>query len=99
MNDTLEVFVGRLLDERGVGDIGEEVLAQMKADLLERVEDRINMCIVEHLPPEALAEFEQLLDSDATDEQVQEFCGKKIANIDEVIASELLQFRQTYLSN
>ena len=99
MNDTLEVFVDRLLDERDIGEIDAEVMAEMKRDLLERVEDRINMCIVEHLPPEALAEFEQLLDSDASDEKVQEFCGKKIANIDEVIASELLQFRQTYLSN
>lgn len=99
MNNTLEVFVDRLIEEKGLEYLDEEIRAQMKSDLLERVEDRINASILEHMPPEALEEFEKFLDADTSDEEMQVFVAKKIPNMEEMLATVLLEFRQTYLSN
>lgn len=99
MNEGLSVFVDRLLEERGVDGLDTEIVDQLKNDLLERVEDRINATILENMPSHALEDFEKLLDSDASDEEVQKFCAEKIPNLDEIIAATLLEFRDAYFSN
>ena len=93
----LEDFVDRLVAEKGMTNLDAEVLAQVKQDLLDRVEDRINALIVEKLPPESLEDFERLLNGGG-EKEIQSFCSKHIPNLDQVIAAELLAFRQTYLS-
>lgn len=99
MNNTLETFVDRLIEEKGLDFVDAEVLVQMKGDLMDRVESRVNASILEYMPPEALPQFEELLDADVSDEEMQAFCAKQIPNMEEVLASALLEFRQTYLSN
>lgn len=93
----LEDFVDRLVAEKGMTNLDPEVLAQVKKDLLDRVEDRVNAVIIEKLPPESLEEFEKILDG-ADEKEIQPFCQQRIPNLDQVIAAELLAFRQTYLN-
>ena len=92
----LDQFVDRLIKERNIPNIAPEVLEQMKKDLRERVDDRINVSIVKYVPAEKLADFEQLLDN-GTDAEVQTFLAKVIPDFNEVIAKELLDFRAIYL--
>jgi hypothetical protein len=92
----LNQFVGSLIKERNMPNVAPEVLDQMKKDLRERVDDRINVGIVKYVPAEKLADFEKLLDS-GTDEEVQSFLAANIPDFNEVIAKELLDFRTTYL--
>lgn len=92
----LDQFVDRLIKERNVGNLAPEVLEQMKKDLRERVDDRINVATVQYVPAEKLADFEKLLDN-GTDAEVQTFLASAIPNFNEVIAKELLDFRATYL--
>ena len=97
MGDPLEHFVNRLIKEKGMTDIEGEYLEQIRADLLDRVETRVNMAILEHMPPEKLEYFEKLLDrSDSV--EIQDFCRRNIYGLDELIANELLEFRKTYLN-
>ncbi len=93
----LEQFVDRLLEEKAMVDLDEEVLQQLKKDLFDRVEDRINAMLLAKLPADKLADFEKLLES-GSDEEVQKFCSDAIPKLDEAIAAELLAFRTTYLS-
>ena len=93
----LEDFVDRLVAEKGMTGLDPEVLAQVKHDLLDRVEDRINALIVEKLPPESLEDFERLLDG-GDEKEIQAFCQTQIPDLDQKIAAELLAFRQTYLN-
>lgn len=90
-------FIRRLVEEKNFESIDPEVMRQIKSDLTERVEDRINATILENMPKEKLEEFSALLDS-ANSEEIQAFCQSNIANLDEVIAEALVNFRNSYIS-
>ncbi len=93
----LKIFIDRLIEEKDLLALEPEVLKQVKADLSERLEDRINAAVLKHLPPDKLSAFEKLLDTKASDEEIQRFCREQIPNLDEVIASTLVEFQLTYL--
>lgn len=98
MQDTITQFVDRLVQEKAFTNLSAEVLAQIKEDLKARVEDKINIAILGALPPDKLAEFESLLDQKSDARKIQSFCRGQIANLDEVLAAALLEFRSTYLN-
>jgi hypothetical protein len=95
--DNLKVFVSNLVIEKGLTNLEPEILSQLESDLYDRVEDRINVTIVAHVPVEKLDFFEQLVERSDTAE-IQEFCARNIPGLDEIIAKELLEFRKTYLN-
>jgi hypothetical protein len=99
-NLDLKAFVDRLVEEKKFPEsLEKEVIDQIKTDLLSKVEDRINALIISNLLPEKLEEFSKMLDDDSLkDEEMQKFCGENIPNLQQLIASELIVFRQTYLS-
>ena len=96
-NKILDEFVGRLMQEKGIRIGDDDILAQAKKDLLERVEDRINATILQHMPADKLQEFNELLEF-AREEEIQEYCQKNIPNLNEIVARELLDLRDTYLN-
>ncbi len=95
---TIEDFVEKILEDKGFNKQAPEVVAEMKKDLLKRVEERIHAVIISNLPEEKLKEFTEMLDKNVSDEKMQNFCTKNIPGLDQLIASELIVFRQTYLS-
>lgn len=94
--DNVQAFVNKLIEEKNITDVEPEVLEQMKKDLLERVEKRVDAVVIEQLSPEQLAEFEKLLDG-SDESTLKNFCQNAIPNLNELIAAELLNFRTTYL--
>lgn len=95
----LEMFVDRLVEEKKLPEnLEKEVVDQIKSDLLERAEDRVNAVIINNLSTEKLEEFNKMLDENKSDEEVQKFCSENIPNLPELIATELISFKQTYLS-
>ena len=98
-NLDLSMFVDRLVAEKKFPEgLEKEVIDQIKADLLSRVEDRVNAVIINNLTPEKLEEFNKLLDGNIADEEMQKFCSDNIPELPQLIASELVVFKQTYLS-
>ena len=93
----LEIFVDKLMEEKDFGGLDPEVVAQIKSDLLDRVEDRVNAAILANLSPEKLEYFEKLLEQSEA-EEIQAFCRRNIYDLDQIIANELADFRGTYLS-
>lgn len=95
----LVAYVDRLVEEKKYpADLEKEVVDQIKADLLSKVEDRVNAVIISNLSEEKLEEFTNLLDSNISDEEMQKFCSDNIPNLAQLIATELIVFKQTYLS-
>jgi hypothetical protein len=92
----LEEFVSKLIEDKGFNEQDPEVIAQMKTDLLDRVENRINAMIVSKLNPEKLPDFEKILEI-GSENEIQEFVKKEIPDIDEKVATELLAFKNIYL--
>lgn len=98
-NMDLKMFVDRLFEEKKFPEnLEKEVVEQIKTDLLSRVEDRINMVIVSNLPEDKLEEFNQMLDKNVDARAIQNFCAENIPDLAQLIASELIIFKQTYLS-
>ena len=95
----LKAFVDRLVEEKKFpADLEKEVIDQIKEDLLSRVEDRINAVIINNLEEDKLEEFSQKLDSNISDEEMQKFCSENIPDLAQILASELIVFKQSYLS-
>lgn len=95
-NMSLENFVNNLIKEKGLEGLEEEILVQIKKDLQKRLEDRINVAIATHIPPEKMEFFEGLLDK-ADEKEIQQFCQRNISNLAEITANELVGFRKSYL--
>ncbi len=97
-NLNLQSFVDRLYEEKKFpADLEKEVVDQIKSDLLSQLEDRINAVIISNLSAEKLEEFNTLLDADTSDADMQEFFHKAIPELSQLIATELLVFKQSYL--
>ena len=96
--DELSIFAENLLKEKGLNGIDPEIFAQLRQDLRDRLEDRINVAIAGNIPPEKLSFFEKLLDQSDKNE-IQDFCRRNIHNIEEITANELVEFRKTYLNS
>ncbi len=94
--ENLEQFVDQLVEEKGFDEKDPEVIAQIKSDLLSRVEDRINATLIREFSEEDLTAFEKILDT-ATPEQAIAFAKEHITDLDGKIAGELVAFRATYL--
>ncbi len=94
--EQINLFLDKLLAEKGMTDLDEEVYAQMRKDLYKRVEDRLNTAILNNLPKENWDDFEKLLDErDAG--PIHRFLTNHITKLQSVIAAELLGFRSVYL--
>ena len=96
VDEMLQTFAQKLLEEKKFESVDPEVFEQLKADLVDRLEDRINMTILKHMPEEKLGEFEALL-ANGPAETLQDFVGENVPDLQEVTAAELMAFRKTYL--
>lgn len=95
MNDFSKI-IDTLVEEKGFDEKDPEVISQIKADLQDRLEDKVNAMILRELPEDSLDEFNTLLDRDE-EKELTSFIKKYIPDIDEKVAIELLSFRQMYL--
>lgn len=93
---TIDEFVNQLVAEKGFADKDPEIVAQIKADLLERINDRVNAMIINNMPEDALDGFEKAIDMGG--KEGQDYARKYIPDLDEKVASALLSFKSTYLS-
>lgn len=94
--DSLDLFVEKLVAEKKFPELDAEVLTQIKADVKVRAEQHINGAIFAALPPEKVEEFDKLLNT-ATEEEIQKFCSENIGDVTEVTALALINFRNSYL--
>lgn len=97
MKYDINTFVGSLIEEKGLTNLDDKVIDQMYKDLVSRVENRINAIIATNIPESSRDEFEKLIDSDATDEVVQNFCSEKIPDLQNLVATDLAKFQSIYL--
>ncbi len=93
----LEHFVDQLLAEKGVQSADPEVRAQIREDLINRVDDRVQALIMANLPEDELDEFSAKLDT-GSDEDIQAYLRKTIPGFDEKVAVELVAFKAAYTS-
>ena len=92
----IEQYVDELVSAKGFDVKDPDVLAQIKSDVMSRVEDTINAMVLANLPEESLEGFNKVLDSD-DEEQIVAYVKKYVPDLDEKVAGEMLAFRSAYL--
>lgn len=95
---SLEGFAEKLLEEKKLTSLDHEIREQLRRDLTDRLEDAVNAALLEKLPPERAPELDTVLNS-GSESEAQEFFKTHVPDADEVIASALLRFKQTYLGS
>lgn len=73
------------------------MLAQIKSDLMDRINDRVDAMIIANIKPEKLSEFNDVLDT-KDETKITTYIREQIPDIDEKTAAVLLSFRTTYTS-
>ena len=97
MEYTIEAFVNKLIEEKGITGLSDEIVAELRKDLVLRAENMINAEILAHMPKEKLEEFEKKLD-EGDEKEIGIFCKKNISNLDEVVGSALVKLKSIYLT-
>lgn len=90
-------FVTQLIAEKGIADVPNEVMEQLKEDLLTRLNDYFNTRVIAVMNDEQLTGFNDLLDKKPTSEEIQQYVATVIPDQSEFIAGTLLEFRRVYL--
>ncbi len=101
-NLTLDTFIEKLLDEKHAGiSIPPENRQQMKSEMMGALNKMISVKMLEQLTTEELTEFQRLEDTNAADDQLQQYVtdhvGPKLKEKDVFLAQILTEFRDLYL--
>jgi hypothetical protein len=95
---SLELFVDTLLEDSGASQrVDADVLQQMRLDLLDRLDDHINAALLSALSEDKAEEFGAKIEQ-MTGDEAQQFLQTNIPDMNELLATELLRFRQSYLA-
>lgn len=95
--ESMNQFVDELITKKGLTNLDKEVIAQIKSDLLERLENRLNASILAEMPADKIEEFEKILDS-GNDSEIQDFIKANVVNLEQILAVEIINFQKLYLS-
>src|SRR3989338_5008431 len=91
-------FLDNLIKEKNDPLIKPEQLQQVKAALLQELNEMINIQMVKSLSEADQRQLDAMFDIKANDEEIDDFFVKKIPNLSAEIASVLLDFRAAYLT-
>ena len=100
MGDPFEQFVSGLLDAKEWGSkIDEDGRKQLEEDLKGRLMDQIDRAVVEALPEDKVDGLNELLDREATDEEIHEYIANSGVDVKGITTLTMLQFRELYLGD
>jgi hypothetical protein len=99
----LEKFVDQMIEEKfGESPLGDEVRAQIKKELADRLNQYITLRTIEHISlssPDAIPQLETLIKSNPTAEQVNTFINERVDQPDVLVAQILSDFRGLYIGD
>lgn len=93
----LDEFITSLIKDKDLGNISDEVREQLVADMKVRALDMIDREVIRSLSDEQTATLNTMLDSSASDQEVQEFIRSSVPDLADITAKTLFRFREAYL--
>ena len=98
--DEVDIFINRLLLEKNLAGVTDDVRVQLVADLKARLIDQINRALINAIPDDRIDAFNILLDDASTkDEAIQSFITESGVDVPQVTLDTMLRFSQLYLGN
>lgn len=96
--EALEQYVDDLIRIKNSPHIKGENIAVVKEALLQDVSDAINSKLISLLSDDEVKQLNEMLDKEASDEQVSLFFTGKIKDLQQVVTDVLVEFKKGYLS-
>ena len=93
----LDSYAEDLLQAKGISKLGQADYDDMKADLIDQVDEQIDAMILDRLPDEAKDAFSHLVDG-ADAEKLEAFLAIYIPDLQYYVDKVLLDFRDSYLT-
>lgn len=95
--DSTDQFIEELIDASNFTDIRPEVREEIKKDLYRKLDDFILARMIAAFSEEDLKKFEELLDNNAPDEEIQQFGPTHIPDFTTFLTNVFIEFRSVYL--
>lgn len=94
---TLGDYADQLIDEKNYESLTPELRVELKTELLTQLNDTLIAKLLDVLSDEEVKTLNSLLETNPTDEQIQEYIKTKLSDPQGFIANVLIAFRKTYL--
>lgn len=94
----IDEYLNRLMAEKGASALGAEEQAKMRAELEQKLEEKIGRAMINALPDAKLIELEQLLDMGAADEVMEKFFAEAQADYAEATKAAVEEFSREELN-
>lgn len=94
---TLGDYVTKLLQEKNYTSTDSEIVAELKLDLENRLNEYLIAKTIERLDDTSADEFVELMKTNPDQLKIQEFIKSKIENPPEFISEVLIDFRRKFL--
>lgn len=98
-HDALDQFVDKLLVEKRLPPMPDEVRFELHNDIKRRLEDQINQTLIAALPDDRTGGFEALVDDESTNEAtLQQYMADSGIDIQKLTFDAMLRFGSAYLN-
>lgn len=100
MGDPFDAFIKEMLNAKQWSTaVDDEVKQQLEADLKNRLMDQIDRAVIEAMPEDKVNGLNELLDRDASEDEVRQFIQQSGVDTQHVTLETMLRFRDLYLEN
>lgn len=98
MNDPFTTFIKEMLSAKAWNQqVSDEVKTQLESDLRSRLMDQIDQAVIEALPDDKVDGLNELLDREASAEEVQQYIATSGVDVQRITTETMLRFRDLYL--
>lgn len=97
--DALSKFINDIIDAKNFKTLDSEVRQQLEQDLKNRLLDQIDRAVLGALPENKIDGFNELLDRDASRQEVQRYIANSGVDTKKITLETMLRFRSLYLGD
>ena len=97
--DALSKFINDIIDAKNFKTLDSDVRQQLEQDLKNRLLDQIDRAVLGALPENKIDGFNDLLDSNASQQEVQQYIANSGVDTKKITLETMLRFRSLYLGD
>lgn len=97
--DALSKFINNIIDAKNFKTLDGDVRQQLEQDLKNKLLDQIDRAVLGALPENKIDGFNELLDRDASKQEIQQYVATSGVNTKKITLETMLRFRSLYLGD
>ena len=97
--DALSKFINDIINAKNFKTLDGDVRQQLEQDLKNKLLDQIDRAVLGALPENKIDGFNELLDRDASKQEIQQYVATSGVNTKKITLETMLRFRSLYLGD